>query len=158
MAQDAKGTIEMPELATPKLVGKGTARLELKTGKDIAGQLRSTATVVWIHDGFMRFGLGSDFFRTYARNQVKPITQRAIDRQQADVFTPELIEQIKAEVTAFYGVVAKPADPLIGFDYANQAWVKDGQYVPCGHAPEMACNCFGKLHAGEPPAANAQIE
>ena len=34
-----------------------------------------------------------------------------------------------------------------GFDYKNQAWVKDGKYQSCGHP--QACRCFGKKHAGE---------
>jgi hypothetical protein len=37
-----------------------------------------------------------------------------------------------------------------GFDYANQAWVKDGRYVRCGHPESMDCGCFGREHAGEP--------
>lgn len=36
-----------------------------------------------------------------------------------------------------------------GFDYINQAWVKDGRYVDCGH-PQV-CNCYGHLHMGEEP-------
>jgi hypothetical protein len=37
-----------------------------------------------------------------------------------------------------------------GFDYDRQAWVKDGQYVRCGHPETMRCDCYGKLHQGEP--------
>lgn len=33
------------------------------------------------------------------------------------------------------------------FDYTNQAWVVNGVYVGCSH--KFACQCFGKLHAGE---------
>lgn len=44
-----------------------------------------------------------------------------------------------------------------GFDYTNQAWVVDGRYVSCGHHEAMICNCFGRIHAGESPAANAEI-
>lgn len=36
-----------------------------------------------------------------------------------------------------------------GFDYKNQAWVKDGVYLRCGHPTEMDCFCFGRLHEGE---------
>lgn len=38
---------------------------------------------------------------------------------------------------------------LQGYDYENQAWVKDGKYVRCGHPDSMNCNCFGKIHEGE---------
>jgi hypothetical protein len=36
-----------------------------------------------------------------------------------------------------------------GYDYDNQAWVKDGKYVRCGHPANMNCNCYGKTHEGE---------
>ena len=35
-----------------------------------------------------------------------------------------------------------------GYDYENQAWVKDGLYVNCGHPETMVCNCFGRRFAG----------
>lgn len=35
------------------------------------------------------------------------------------------------------------------YDYTNQAWTVDGQYVRCGHPESMNCTCYGKLHAGE---------
>jgi hypothetical protein len=36
-----------------------------------------------------------------------------------------------------------------GYDYENQAWVKDGKYVNCGHPESQDCQCYGRLHAGE---------
>lgn len=36
-----------------------------------------------------------------------------------------------------------------GYDYKNQAWVRGGKYVRCGHAESMICGCFGKVHEGE---------
>lgn len=41
-----------------------------------------------------------------------------------------------------------------GFDYQNQAWVVNGKYVACGHPASMECDCFGRLHAGEPVEIN----
>lgn len=41
-----------------------------------------------------------------------------------------------------------------GYDYKNQAWVKDGKYVRCGHPESMRCRCFGRLHEGEPVKKN----
>lgn len=35
------------------------------------------------------------------------------------------------------------------YDYAKQAWVKDGKYVSCAHPAHMNCTCYGKIHAGE---------
>jgi hypothetical protein len=37
-----------------------------------------------------------------------------------------------------------------GYDYLNQAWVVDGVYVRCGHPDEMECQCYGRVHEGEP--------
>jgi Ser-tRNA(Ala) deacylase AlaX len=36
---------------------------------------------------------------------------------------------------------------MLGFDYDNQAWVRDGRYVDCGHLDE--CSCYGTLHVDE---------
>lgn len=44
---------------------------------------------------------------------------------------------------------------LYGYDYRNQAWVVDGKYVACGHG--KPCDCFGKVHAGQPVADNAEV-
>ncbi len=38
----------------------------------------------------------------------------------------------------------------IRFDYGNQAWIVNGIYERCGHPEEMACGCYGRIHAGEP--------
>ena len=35
-----------------------------------------------------------------------------------------------------------------GYDYENQAWVKDGVYVACGHPDSWNCLCYGKINAG----------
>lgn len=34
------------------------------------------------------------------------------------------------------------------YDYTNQAWVKDGKYIRCGHPESMNCGCYGRIHAG----------
>lgn len=44
------------------------------------------------------------------------------------------------------------------FDYKNQAWLMNGKYIPCGHPNRPACGCYGAIHAGEPIAADAEIE
>ena len=45
--------------------------------------------------------------------------------------------------------------PQTGYDYTNQAWVEDGRYCRCGH--NSPCGCYGRLHAGEPVAADAEV-
>lgn len=35
------------------------------------------------------------------------------------------------------------------FDYANQAWIRNGRYERCGHPESMDCRCYGKEHEGE---------
>jgi len=36
-----------------------------------------------------------------------------------------------------------------GYDYENQAWVKDGRYLRCGHPESMDCRCYGRVHESE---------
>ncbi len=38
---------------------------------------------------------------------------------------------------------------LNGYDYENQAWVRDGRYGRCGHPQQMNCGCYGRIHEGE---------
>lgn len=45
-----------------------------------------------------------------------------------------------------------------GYDYENQAWVKDGKYITCGHPESMACQCYGKLHEGEDVINHKAVE
>jgi len=42
-----------------------------------------------------------------------------------------------------------PDKRRLSYDYEKQVWIKDGKYVGCGHKGEE-CDCFGRLHAGEP--------
>lgn len=51
------------------------------------------------------------------------------------------------------------------FDYDKQAWIQNGVYLRCGHQDSMQCDCYGRLHAGEPaqpigetPAAPAKSD
>ncbi len=45
----------------------------------------------------------------------------------------------------------------VQYDYTNQAWLVDGRYISCQHPASMGCDCFGKLHAGEPAQEGAEI-
>lgn len=51
------------------------------------------------------------------------------------------------ETTAAMALIAE-IEPTF-YDYENQAWVKAGKYVRCGHPETMDCRCYGKIHEGE---------
>ena len=42
------------------------------------------------------------------------------------------------------------------YDYENQAWLKDGKYIKCGHTND--CECYGKKHEGETPKTTNWIK
>lgn len=44
-----------------------------------------------------------------------------------------------------------------GYDYTNQAWVKDGRYENCGHPEAMRCGCFARGHRGEAVQQGVEI-
>ena len=46
--------------------------------------------------------------------------------------------------------------PYLHFDYRNQAWIKNGLVVDCGHEDDMDCRCYQRLHAGETHTCNNQ--
>lgn len=51
------------------------------------------------------------------------------------------------------------ADPKqYGYDYTNQAWVKDGVYQDCNHPADMNCCCFGRAHKGEAVRDNVELQ
>lgn len=47
-------------------------------------------------------------------------------------------------------------DSQLHYDYQNQAWVRDGVYIRCGHPESMNCGCYGRLHEGEPETATTE--
>lgn len=44
-----------------------------------------------------------------------------------------------------------------GYDYINQAWVKNGRYVRCGHPETMNCRCFGRKFEGEETVVDTDL-
>lgn len=83
------------------------AFLVLETGKDYNGRMKSDATVFWVGDHSRQhaFGLGGggDFSKTVLRTPGKvTATQKAIDRQHAEVFTAEVVESLTAEAKDWY--------------------------------------------------------
>lgn len=73
------------------------AVLTINTGKSYNGGLSSTCTVFWVggHSRQTAMGLGSglgDFSkRMYMSERTVKATQKAIDKQHAEVFTPEVL-------------------------------------------------------------------
>jgi hypothetical protein len=41
------------------------------------------------------------------------------------------------------------------YDYENQCWIVDDKVDTCGHPETMDCQCYSRLHAGEPASVNA---
>lgn len=101
MAQDRKIVIN---LGTERedMGRKQVAHLTLETSKGHRPRtVASTASVSWHGDGFRTHELFGDFTKTVAAAP-GVATQAAIDRLHNATFTPEAIETLKAEVTAFY--------------------------------------------------------
>ena len=46
----------------------------------------------------------------------------------------------------------------LSYDYDKQAWIKDGVYQNCGHPKDVACNCYGRRHAGEEAVVTEQCK
>lgn len=110
MAVDRIIKVALPELDTPDgdLGRASRGSLELETGKHYSGGIRSHYTVFHIGEcmkqhqfSLSRVGKGD------ASGTVKTVpgiaTQRKIDAQHADVFTPEVIEEIRLKALAHYG-------------------------------------------------------
>lgn len=70
-----------------------------------------------------------------------------------DTASGEIVASTVDEAKQYLAAIEAPAQ--IAFDYTHQAWLENGKYVACGHHGN--CGCYGKLHAGEPAAAGAEI-
>jgi|ERR1700722_26252 len=85
------------------------AVLTLKTDKSFRGGLRSSATVYWCRERVRShcFGVagaaGGDDFGITLKQSALRATQAAIDRQHAEVFTPEAIASLTEAAKAHYG-------------------------------------------------------
>ena len=107
MAQDRATNIDMPALDNKD--GKG--RLVLETGKGYRGGVKSDYKVVHVGDRmfihvFGCQGMGGCDLRGVIKQTPGTCTQKKIDAQHAEVFTPEVIEQLKAKALAYYKVLA----------------------------------------------------
>ena len=69
--------------------------------------------------------------------------------QQAKTVIAEPDSLLSAEVNLVALTQLAAEQLLNGFDYKNQALVRNGRYVRCGHPASMNCVCYGRLHQGE---------
>jgi hypothetical protein len=112
MAQDQRQDID---LGISRLEYGDPARpqhavLTLTTGKHYAGGVESSARVYWIglHSRSHAFGLAGkgDFDMPRMKwERTTKATQRAIDRQHAEVFTAEVIEQLTQAAKEHYAEI-----------------------------------------------------
>ena len=96
-AQEPKQLIDIPELNREDT----RAELQIKTYKNDYGQIVSAARVHFVKDGMITFEIFGDFSKTVLRIKGRA-TQKNLDTQHAQAFTPESIAALKAEVLAFY--------------------------------------------------------
>jgi hypothetical protein len=84
-----------------------TAQLELETRKHSSGGITSNATVFWVGNHMKRhaFSLGSgrgDFEAKVAADRNAKATQKAIDYQHHNAFTPQRIAELTEAAKAHY--------------------------------------------------------
>jgi hypothetical protein len=84
-----------------------SAELTLETRKNIFRKgIESSSRVDWVGNGFrthsMGIGGGGDFSASLLLDQTKTATQKAIDRQHAEVFTAEKIQELTAKAQQYY--------------------------------------------------------
>jgi hypothetical protein len=82
-----------------------TALLELETGKHYNGGIASSARVIWDYGtGYCHaFGMGvKGDFSTALVKRPGIATQKAIDKQYTEVFTPAKIEELTTLAKAHY--------------------------------------------------------
>lgn len=100
---------------TDSIDGLMTAELRLTTYAttftDMPKEVISSAKVVWPHkSGYSHaigFGRRGDFSKTLFRLRGARRTQAIIDKQHAEIFTPEKTAELVAEARAYY---SKPSE------------------------------------------------
>jgi len=98
MAYEAVKLIDIPSLDKD---GQ-KAFLKLETSKHYIGGILSSASVEFHGESSISFEVFGDFRKLILRDQRARATQKAIDTQHAQVFTPAAIEELKAATLAFY--------------------------------------------------------
>jgi len=77
--------------------------------------------------------------------------------QQAKTILADTDEALSVEINLVALTALAARELLNGFDYTNQAWVRNGRYVRCGHPAPMNCDCYGRLHHGETVAPGTEV-
>jgi hypothetical protein len=102
MAQEKKQVIDLGLTRQASNREMEKAIMELRTDKGFRGGLRSSATVFWTNGTWKSCELFGDFSKTVMQNPNVRATQKAIDTQHAQVFTPAAIAALTAEALAHY--------------------------------------------------------
>jgi hypothetical protein len=97
VAQEPKQIISIPELDKKE----GAAQMELSTQKYGNGQLVSAAHIHFVKDGMITFECFGDFRKVLLRTLARG-TQKNLNTQHTNVFTPAAVDALKAEALAFY--------------------------------------------------------
>lgn len=89
-------------IAIPEINGEDTrAELQLRTYKASNGQIISAAHIHFVKGEMVTFEIFGDFNKILLRIKGRA-TQKTLDAQHAQAFTPESIDALKAEALAFY--------------------------------------------------------
>ena len=103
MANEANQYIPLQSLDRVNAQGeKETAELYLYTHKYGDGGVISMASVHFVGNGYRVCELFGDYGRRMKLDRAARATQKAIDTQHAEVFTPDTIAEILKQVTAHY--------------------------------------------------------
>jgi hypothetical protein len=107
-AQKVDIDLELSRLEYDDATRPQRAVLMIETAKSYAGSLRSQATVYWLglhgrSTCMAFFGGGGDFNRhLFSSAKTVKATQKAIDTQHAQVFTPEVIAGLVQAAKDYY--------------------------------------------------------
>jgi len=100
--------IPLPHLDRVKDGKPERAKLSLQTYKPYSGGLLSSARVDFVSpEGWQTHacglgGGGGDYSRSFFHNKAARATQSAIDKQHAEVFTPDVIAGIQSAIVLHY--------------------------------------------------------
>jgi len=78
--------------------------------------------------------------------------------QQARTILADTDDALSADINLVALTALAARELLNGYDYKNQAWVRNGRYVRCGHPASMNCGCYGLTHQGELVAPGVEVQ
>jgi len=118
MAHEAQTLIAIQQLG--HRAGK-IANLALHTRKGAEGYIYSTAGIEFHGNGSISYMLHGDFQKLVLRSKSRA-TRGNIDRQHVSVFTPHMVESLKAEALHFYEKQDKKIEADREAYEARKAW------------------------------------